>query len=347
MKKTATHPTTTTTPKWFASAQALSPHKVTYYITTDRCKAWQTFTGAVVCRIPELSKENCVWHIHTHTQKKKKKKLWCFPLPHQPPVASILSQQPHLVHHHFLLSFSGLLEAMLEKSRKTSLKVSSPAKSQIQQLLKHLKILSQIPIPCCTVDRKLGESMCVQLFSCTMSSPPLFKPLHVICRGSFGVRKTVSSISIHKYSQSDKTPEYTSCMHAFCILRICCCRDKEIVSLAAFFSYTSVQDGIYALGETHMSSTLSLRRFLSAAFETVPTFVWLPMVMYVWLTMVLFHPFDEDRRVCFLFLDLSPSVYSCFFQGKPAEVVMLHAQTYTQLHVHPTQHHNYFQLLLW
>ena len=53
-------PPPTTTPRWFTSAlKALSPHKVIYYIATDRYKAWQTSTGAVLwCRSPELSKEN-------------------------------------------------------------------------------------------------------------------------------------------------------------------------------------------------------------------------------------------------------------------------------------------------
>jgi len=51
--------------------------------------------------------------------------------------------------------------------------------------------------------------------------------------------------------------------------------------------FTSVQDGIYALGKAHMRSTPSLRGFPNVAFETVP--------MFVWLTMALSRPFKEDR----------------------------------------------------
>ena len=46
--------------------------------------------------------------------------------------------------------------------------------------------------------------------------------------------------------------------------------------------FSSVQDGICALGKVHMLSTLSYRSFPSVAFETVP--------MFMWLTMALSHP---------------------------------------------------------
>ena len=47
--------------------------------------------------------------------------------------------------------------------------------------------------------------------------------------------------------------------------------------------FSSVQDGIYALGKAHMHSTPSLRRFPNVAFETVP--------VYICLTMALSRPF--------------------------------------------------------
>ena len=51
--------------------------------------------------------------------------------------------------------------------------------------------------------------------------------------------------------------------------------------------FSSVQDGIYALGIAHMRSTQSLKSFSNVAFETVP--------MFVWLTLALSRPFKEDR----------------------------------------------------
>ena len=38
--------------------------------------------------------------------------------------------------------------------------------------------------------------------------------------------------------------------------------------------FSSVRDGIFALGKSHMRSTPFLRRFPNVAFETVPMFVW-------------------------------------------------------------------------
>ena len=43
--------------------------------------------------------------------------------------------------------------------------------------------------------------------------------------------------------------------------------------------FSSVQDGIYALGKAHLCSTPSLRSFPNVAFETVPLFVWLTMAL--------------------------------------------------------------------
>ena len=51
--------------------------------------------------------------------------------------------------------------------------------------------------------------------------------------------------------------------------------------------FSSVQDGIYALGKAHMHRTPSLRSFPNIAFKTVP--------MLVWLTMALSRPLKEDR----------------------------------------------------
>ena len=47
------------------------------------------------------------------------------------------------------------------------------------------------------------------------------------------------------------------------------------------YRFSSVQDGIYALGKAHMRSTRSLRSFLNVAFETVPMFVWLTMALTI------------------------------------------------------------------
>jgi len=66
-------------------------------------------------------------------------------------------------------------------------------------------------------------------------------------------------------------------------------------SVAVHFS--SLQRGICALGKAHIRFTPPLRGFPSVAFETVP--------MFVWLTMVLSHPFKEDRRVLLLSTHLS------------------------------------------
>ena len=51
--------------------------------------------------------------------------------------------------------------------------------------------------------------------------------------------------------------------------------------------FSSVQDGIYALGKVRMRSISSLRSFPKVTFKTVP--------MFVWLTMALSRPFKEDR----------------------------------------------------
>ena len=42
-------------------------------------------------------------------------------------------------------------------------------------------------------------------------------------------------------------------------------------------AFSSVQDGIYALGKAHMRSTPSFRSFPNVPFETVPMFVWLKL----------------------------------------------------------------------
>ena len=53
-------------------------------------------------------------------------------------------------------------------------------------------------------------------------------------------------------------------------------------------SVSSVQDIICALGNAHMRSGPSVRRFPNIALETVP--------MLVWLTMAGSSPLKEDRR---------------------------------------------------
>ena len=44
--------------------------------------------------------------------------------------------------------------------------------------------------------------------------------------------------------------------------------------------FSSVQDGIYALGKAHMRPTPSLRSFPNGALETVPMLVWLTMALF-------------------------------------------------------------------
>ena len=53
----------------------------------------------------------------------------------------------------------------------------------------------------------------------------------------------------------------------------------HIYSKMLVFWFSSIQDGIYALGKTHMRSTPSLTSFPNVAFETVPVFVWLTMAL--------------------------------------------------------------------
>ena len=53
------------------------------------------------------------------------------------------------------------------------------------------------------------------------------------------------------------------------------CRSNIVCSwgLEVVVQFSSVQDGIYALGKAHMRSTSSLRSFPNVVFKTVPTFV--------------------------------------------------------------------------
>ena len=61
--------------------------------------------------------------------------------------------------------------------------------------------------------------------------------------------------------------------------------------------FSSVQDGISALGKAHMRSTLSLRSFPNVAFKMVSVFVW--------LIMALSRPFKDDHLVLPLSTPLS------------------------------------------
>ena len=51
--------------------------------------------------------------------------------------------------------------------------------------------------------------------------------------------------------------------------------------------FSSVQDGIYALGKAHMHSTPSLKSFPNDVFETI--------LVLALLTMALFRPLKDDR----------------------------------------------------
>ena len=57
--------------------------------------------------------------------------------------------------------------------------------------------------------------------------------------------------------------------------QLCGTNPPKTVILTALGSqqFSSVQDGIYALGKVRMCSTLSLGTFPNVAFETVPMFV--------------------------------------------------------------------------
>ena len=59
------------------------------------------------------------------------------------------------------------------------------------------------------------------------------------------------------------------------------------ISLPSTVQFSSVQDGIYALGIAHVRSTPSLNSFPNVAFETVP--------MLVCLRVALSRPLKDDR----------------------------------------------------
>ena len=67
------------------------------------------------------------------------------------------------------------------------------------------------------------------------------------------------------------------------------------ISLPMTVQFSSVQDGIYALGKAHIHS---LRSFPNVAFETVP--------MLILLTVALSRPFKEDRLALPVFQRLNP-----------------------------------------
>ena len=54
-----------------------------------------------------------------------------------------------------------------------------------------------------------------------------------------------------------------ACTHLSCLSESSC----------SSVQFSSVQDGTYALGKTHMHSTLSLRSFPNVPIEAVPMFV--------------------------------------------------------------------------
>ena len=66
-------------------------------------------------------------------------------------------------------------------------------------------------------------------------------------------------------------------------------QSRRVVAMTWPYQFSSVQNGIHALGKAHtiMHSTPSLRGSPNVAFETVPVFVS--------LTMVVCRPFKKDR----------------------------------------------------
>ena len=59
-----------------------------------------------------------------------------------------------------------------------------------------------------------------------------------------------------------------------------------MMTMTVHSQFSSVQDGIYALGKAHMRSTPSVRGFPNAASEMV--------LIFICLTMALSRPFRED-----------------------------------------------------
>ena len=85
---------------------------------------------------------------------------------------------------------------------------------------------------------------------------------------------------------------YTMVMLSIMINSIVMCRpvhSRRVVAMTWPYQFSSVQNGIHALGKAHtiMPSTPSLRGSPIVAFETVPVFAR--------LTMVVSRPFKEDR----------------------------------------------------
>ena len=80
-------------------------------------------------------------------------------------------------------------------------------------------------------------------------------------------------------------------------------KDLDSVQRARFASvqFSSVQDGVYALGKAHMHLPLVSQKFPIVAFETVPVFIW--------LTLALSCSFMEDCQALSLSLSLSLCVF--------------------------------------
>ena len=87
--------------------------------------------------------------------------------------------------------------------------------------------------------------------------------------------KIISSLTTRKKSCDGQLRKFLKAISLFIFLK------------GTIVQFSSVQDGIYALGKTHMRSTSSFRSFPNVAFGTVP--------MFVWLTMALSRPFKEDH----------------------------------------------------
>ena len=84
-------------------------------------------------------------------------------------------------------------------------------------------------------------------------------------------RSVVSSEGYFSESAQNLTPEKIS---GRARSRLACnWHPSTFADYEADAQFSSVQDGIYALGKAHMHSTQSLRSFPNVAFETVPMFV--------------------------------------------------------------------------
>ena len=79
------------------------------------------------------------------------------------------------------------------------------------------------------------------------------------------------SKNVGKWSEGIRLCFYSYCR--VCDIVIICYTYVLLCGLPPSCRFLSVQDGIHALGNSHMRSTPSVRRFPNVAFKTAPVFV--------------------------------------------------------------------------